>query len=278
MGYCNKPFQIYVVPSWDCNLLCPHCTVRNKPDTYNEKLFLEQLNKLALQYPDGNFILHGGEPTLHFNRLVTLLNTGIITSITTNCTISNDSVYDIINAHDISTATSWNTHRFLTEDLFLQWLSNIKKLKNTPIVLITLDTDLIKLPIEIFINKLKAMQTAGIQEIVFEPLVDNSKDNAFQDEVDTWLCNITDILHSLPWFKMKNRIEDMILRWDYRCNSITLLPEGIYRAGCILGTDCNKILNECLLCDFAKVCKPCVLHTRCSFYPKFYNKIKNNEA
>ena len=45
--------------------------------------------------------------------------------------------------------------------------------------------------------------------------------------------------------------------------------------GCILGDECHRVLDKCLHCNLAKVCKPCVLHSRCSFFPKLYNLIKN---
>lgn len=266
-----KDLTVYVIPSWACNLNCPHCFVKNQPDNYNEELFINALQQLKIQYPTANFTLHGGEPTFNKNRLKTILSQNIITSITTNCITTDLEIYDWINKQDLAVATSWNTNRFITDDIFKVWLSNIKQLKKDPLLLITLDKDLISLPLEVFFNKLYKIQDAGVIDILFECLVDNTLDDSFQTRVDEWLCEFHNRLHTdYVDLKINSLIETQILNWDFRCNSKTLLPNGIVRDGCTMGNECNYILNECLGCDKANVCKPCVLHTRCSFFPKFY--------
>lgn len=263
---------IYIVPSWHCNLCCPHCFVSKQTEEYNSNKFLDALRSLKEKYPDAHFVLHGGEPTLYQDRYYSIMNTGIINSICTNLIIKDEILTDI-NARDIIIATSWNPNRF-TKSLETMWLDNISKLKNKPLILITLDQDLLKYDISKFIKLLKIWENLGIREILFEPLVNNDLDDTFQNEADEWLCSMHHIWKE-NGIKMNNLIEEQILDWNFRCNALTLYPNGEVKRGCILGTECNKILDKCLNCKFASVCQPCVLHSRCSFYPKFYELIKN---
>lgn len=266
-----KQKQIYVVPTWQCNLNCPHCFVHTYNDSFNRSIFMDKLYELKEKYPEATFILHGGEPTLYKERYLELLNTGIINSICSNLVVKTE-IIDDLNNRDLSIATSWNPNRFNTFT-YLAWLGNIQRLKNTPLVLITLDKDLIQYNMNQFIHVLHDLEERGIEEVLFEPLVDNSLDNSFQEKVDNWLCNIYDIWRSEK-LKLKNKIEEQILNWNFNCDSITLLPEGNIRSGCIIGEKCKRVLLKCLKCEYAKVCIPCSLHTRCSFYPKFYEKVK----
>lgn len=265
---------IYIVPSWHCTLHCPHCYVHTYPDNYNEIKFINTLKKLKEDYSEANFVLHGGEPTLYKDRYNKIMDTGIITSICSNL-ITNKAMIDDINTRNITTSTSWNPNRFIKDSLFSMWLDNIEKLNNKPLILITLDQDLLEYDIKDFIKLIHSLEEVGIIEILFEVLVDNKLDDSFQNKVDEWLCNIYDVWR-IERFKIKNVIEDQILDWDFRCNSLTLLPEGDIRKGCILGDECHKILKKCLTCKLASVCRPCVLHSRCSFFPKFYEKVKAN--
>ena len=266
--------SIYIVPTWHCNLNCPHCVVHTQNDYFNENLFMSELLKLKELYPDESFILHGGEPTLYKNRYYTIMNTNVINSICSNLIIDQD-IIDDLNSRNISISTSWNPYRFdfIT---FNKWLNNIETLNNKPLVLITIDKDLIDFDKEKLLKIILKLQEIGIQEILFEPLYDNNLDNSFQHKADLFLCD-TYGLWKEKKISIKNLITQQILNWDFRCNSKTLYPDGKVKRGCILGDECHKILDECLHCKFAKVCKPCVLHTRCSFYPKFYELIKGEQ-
>ena len=267
-----KQKQIYIVPSWHCNLNCSHCFVHLKKDEYNKDVFISKLNELKTNYSEACFILHGGEPTLYQDRYFDILNTNSIDSICTNL-IVNDTIIDDLNKRNIAIATSWNPYRF-NKDTYNIWINNIKKLESKPRILITLDKDLIGYDINLFMQFLKELENLKIKEILFEVLVNNSLDDTFQNEVDEWLCN----LHQL-WkdynLGLNNIIEQQILHWDFRCDSLTLYPDGQVKRGCILGDECHRVLDKCLHCNLAKVCKPCVLHSRCSFFPKLYNLIKN---
>jgi len=269
----SKQKQVYVVPTWQCNLHCPHCFVHKYTDTYNKEVFITKLKELKKKYPKASFILHGGEPTLYPKRYLEIMDTNIIDSICTNL-ITEPEIIEDLNKRDIPIATSWNPNRFNLQH-YLQWLNNIKSLNNKPLVLITLDQDLLHFDIDMFTKVIKDLEEVGIEEILFEPLVDNTLTNDFQNKIDEWLCNIY-TLWRYKRIKIKNLIEEQILHWDFKCNSITLLPDGTVRPGCIIGERCRNILIKCFDCKYAKVCRPCELHTRCSFYPKFYEKVKAN--
>lgn len=276
----NKEKQIFIVPSWKCNLNCTHCPVKNQPDNRNLDKFLDSLNNLQKKYVNANFILHGGEPTYNKLLLKELLSKDIITSICTNLIIQDQEIIDYINNANISISTSWNVNRFVNNlQLYSLWLNNISKLKQKPLILFTLDKDIINIPIKEFINYLLDIQnTNNVSEILFECLVDNSVSEDFQDKCDIWLCNLYDELHSKSSIiTLKNLIEEQILNWNFNCNAITLLPSGDIRSGCIIGETCKQVLNKCLTCSLAKICRPCPLHTRCSFFPKFYKKVAEHE-
>lgn len=265
----------YVVPSWKCNLNCSHCTVKNRPYKEDSEKLLHTIIEQSKLYPNAEFALHGGEPTVNKNLFVKILETGIITGITTNLIINDQEIIDLINEYDIGTSTSWNAKRFSNEQLFNLWKENIKKLKRKPLVLITLDKDLIKMNQSEVINIIESFE--NVDEILFECLLDNTLKDEFQDTVDEWLCEL-----DKQWIAKKvskvNLIRSQILNWNFNCNTKTILPNGEIRDKCILATD-NKqhFLQKCLNCKYNKICIPCRLHSRCSFFPKFYERVLNEK-
>jgi sulfatase maturation enzyme AslB (radical SAM superfamily) len=265
----------YVVPSWKCNLNCSHCTVKNRPYKEDSEKLLHTIIEQSKLYPNAEFALHGGEPTINKNLFVKILETGVITGITTNLIVNDQEIIDLINEYDIGTSTSWNVKRFSNEQLFNLWKENIKKLKRKPLVLITLDKDLVKMNQSEVINIIESFE--NVDEILFECLLDNNLNDKFQDTVDKWLCEL-----DKQWISKKvskvNLIRSQILNWNFNCNTKTILPNGEIRDKCILATD-NKqyFLKKCLNCKYNKICIPCRLHSRCSFFPKFYERILNEK-
>ena len=203
-----KSLSFYVVPSWKCNLHCPHCFVNNLPEKANKDNLIKTIKDCKEKYPDAAFILHGGEPTFNKDLLKELLNLNIINSITSNLMYKDDEITSLLNDNDLYVATSWNVSRFKNEELR-----------------------------------------------------------------DRWLCE----LHQV-WYlnDIKNLIEDQILDWNFGCHSKTILPDGTIHNKCTMADSDHPVrfLNKCLSCKYNKVCIPCSLHNRCSFYPKFYELIK----
>jgi sulfatase maturation enzyme AslB (radical SAM superfamily) len=265
----------YVVPSWKCNLNCSHCTVKNQQYDENEEKFINTIIEQSKLYPEADFVLHGGEPTVNKKLFVKCLKTNVITSITTNLIFSDEEIIELINNYDLSVSTSWNAKRFLSNKLFNLWIENIKKLKNKPLILITLDKDLINMDQKDVIETIKHFE--NIDEILFECLVDNNLGDDFQNKVDDWLCEL-DKQWIEQGIKIKNSIKEKILNWNFNCNTKTILPNGELQEKCILASQ-NKqyFLKKCLTCKYNKVCIPCKLHDRCSFLPKFYERVLNEK-
>lgn len=268
----DKNLTFYIVPSWKCNLRCPHCFVNNISEKANKDLLIKTIKECHDKYPNASYILHGGEPTFNKELLKELLDLNIINSITTNMLYNDDEISDIINKANIDLATSWNPSRFRNNALVDLWNHNLENHKQPVMVLITLDQDLLKLSASEIVSTIKTFK--NVDSVLFEPLLDNSLTDEFQDKVDTLLCEIYkrwDIRH------IKNLIAEQILNWNFGCNTKTILPDGSIRNKCTMADSTHKpvFLAKCLKCKYNRVCIPCSLHTRCSFFPKFYNMMKN---
>lgn len=278
MNYHNTALSdliFYVVPSWKCNLNCSHCTVKNQSFNINKKAFFNTLICQKEEYPNATFILHGGEPTFDKKLFVDILNTNIISSITTNLVFNDEQILEMINDYDLEVATSWNPKRFSSKTLLANWMNNLTKLKKSPLLLITLDKDIINISPKDMIKIVKSFK--NIKEILFECLIDNSLDDDFQNKVDIWLCELDE-----QWItqkiNIKNLIKEYILDWNFNCNSKTILPDGTIQEKCIFANNYKPhVLSKCIKCKYNKVCIPCKLHTRCSFFPKFYERVRNEK-
>lgn len=265
----------YVVPSWKCNLNCSHCTVKNQQYNVNHDKFFNTLLEQKKKHPNAEFVLHGGEPTFDKNLFVDILSTDVITSVTTNLIFKDKEIISLINDYDLDIATSWNPKRFSSERLLNNWLDNLKSLNKSPLLLITLDKDVVHIHPKQFIETLRSF--TNIKEVLFECLIDNSLDDNFQDIVDSWLCSVDEEWLS-QHFYMKNLIRDQILQWNFNCNTKTILPDGKIQEKCIFAKNYKpKFLKKCIDCKYNKHCIPCKLHNRCSFFPKFYERIVNEK-
>jgi len=271
----SSELTFYIVPSWKCNLNCSHCTVKNKPYSFNKEVFFKTMLSQKHKYPEANFILHGGEPTLNKKLFIEILDTDVITSITTNLIFTDKQIIDEINKHDLSVATSWNPNRFSSNELFKIWLNNLKLLKKSPLLLITLDKDVVKMNPEHLIEIIKSFE--NIDSILFECLIDNDLNDDFQNTVDDWLCKL-DEEWTIQNLMIKNLIKEQILNWNFNCNTKTILPNGTIQEKCVFAENYKPhVLKRCLTCMYNKNCIPCKLHTRCSFFPKFYERVRNEK-
>ena len=71
--------KLYVIPTYHCNLKCPHCELHLRDDNFNES-FYDVLSNNNIDLG----VLFGGEPTLYRDRLIKCLKTNKIHSISTN--------------------------------------------------------------------------------------------------------------------------------------------------------------------------------------------------
>ena len=264
--------KIYAIPSYNCNLNCPHCDVHKRNIKINEEKFFKTLLSI-----DADIItLFGGEPLLYKDIFYKCINTNKITNVSTNLLLLDDDLFKTINENSLPLATSWNPKRF-TSDQYKLWLDNIKKFKNTNVsieVLITLTEDLITSDIGEILNVIMDIDdTNTVDGILFEPLVDNNINEAFHERCDEWLCNI----HKHWNFTTKNLIEKNVLNWNFDCSDTwTLEPSGELRLGCPQYTNRN-ILSKCLSCDLASKCRPCMIQNCCSFPKKLYGLINEEK-
>jgi sulfatase maturation enzyme AslB (radical SAM superfamily) len=254
---------LYAVVTNHCNLSCRHCNIKDSADSYDEDKFLSRIKEY-----DGDITLFGGEPTLYKERLMKVLSTNKITSISTNLINLDD---DLIKQYkDIYVATSWNHSRFIDAQYQI-WLRNLKTLEAhgiTCMVLITLTDDLINSNINDFINmvKLWAKEYKAIDSIMFEQLIDNDKTEDFYRLVDEWLCRIYKL-----WKENDIEIENSILyklgNWKHDCTQIsTLYPDGSTVQGCPHRSRIY-VPSKCLTCSAVSKCRPCRLQQHCT-YPK----------
>ena len=267
----RKESLLYAIPSWHCNLSCPHCYVNEKDDNYNRDKFMESLNKF-----NGEVVIFGGEPTVHLDRLYDIinLNKDKIKSVSTNLMILNDELISIYKSlHGI--ATSWNPHRFTNDSQYNTWMNHCKIISDNDIkytLMITLTDDLFEIPILEFINKLKTWITPSLKTIKFEHYVGTESTADYFERTDNWLC----ILYQHWDLEIPLQIADKVNNWKHDCSNIyTLEPTGVIRPGCP-HKQLVSIPNECFNCERFEICQPCRLQRYCSYPKKFAKLVKEN--
>lgn len=263
--------KVYVIPSYKCNLNCPHCDIHNFKDNFNEDNFFNTLNNTEAK----EFILFGGEPLLNKSLFHKCLETNKITSISTNLLLLDRDSLNAFKEHNLSISTSWNPFRFNDIEYRL-WLHNLKLIKTnglTCIVLITLTQDLFDYDHQQLLQIFQQIDdTNAVDGIKFEHLVDDNLDKDFHKKADEWLCQWFN-----NWdFHMENMIEKQVKNWCFDCSQIyTLKPNGDLTKGCPQYSKAI-ICEECLGCNLAKICRPCSLQKTCSFPKHLYELINTN--
>ena len=263
--------KVYLIPSYKCNLNCPHCDIHKIKESFNEDNFFHILNQIESK----EMILFGGEPLLNKDVFKKCLQTNKITSVSSNLLLLDDEYISLIKDYNLALATSWNPHRFNDEQYQL-WLNNLKILSKNNlscIVLITLTQDLF----DYDVKKLTAIfqeidNTSAVDGIQFEHLVDETLPSEFHTKADKWLCEWYN-----RWnFKIKNITFEQVNNWCFNCSNVyTLKPTGVLAKGCPQFTKATYC-HECLNCQLSKICRPCSLQHICSFPKGLYNLINND--
>ena len=261
--------KLYIIPTYHCNLCCPHCDLHLKNDNFSSK-FYSVLKNTNID----SGILFGGEPTLYKERFIKCLETNKVNSITTNLLNLDKDILNLYKKYNLSIATSWNPCRFNDKQYDI-WINNLKLLQKNNlscIILITLTEDL--LTFNSFEKYLKDWDNIkSIDGILFEHLIDYNMKPDLHERADDWLCTITD-----KWcYSYKNLILDKIKNWNCDCSDVwTLNPNGELKKGCPQ-FEKNNFLYNCLQCKMANICQPCRLQHLCSFPKKLYKKVMNYE-
>lgn len=265
-----------MIATYNCNLKCPHCTLRNKQDRFNREQLIESV-KLFANARDR--IIFGGEPSTNLDRVEMIAEILNPTSISTNLIDCPDRLIDLIKRYDCHVATSWNKARFSTDKQYNRWVSNLKKLKDNHIsvdILITLTDDLIDTDPTNIISLIGTWNHAGIiNRVVFEQLVDDRCDQQFYDRVDRWLVSISKIW---PSNYPVNEIENMVNHWRYDCfNKWTIDPSGQITNLCPQATTQYRMIDSCMTCQYNSICRPCVLHKHCTFPKQLYQYVQQSK-
>lgn len=263
--------KVYLIPSYKCNLNCPHCDIHNIKEIFNEDNFFTILKQIESK----EVILFGGEPLLNKQIFKRCIETNKITSISTNLLLLDEEYIELIKKYKINIATSWNPKRFSELEYHI-WKEKLKLLSKNHLsctVLITLtqdlfdydDTDLTMIFQEID-------NTSAVDGIQFEHLVDNKMPSNFHQKADEWLCK-----WYYKWnFKIKNITFEQINNWCFDCSKVyTLKPSGNLVKGCPQFSKAI-ICEDCLTCSLSNICKPCSLQQNCSFPKGLYDLINNN--
>lgn len=261
-----SPHTTYIVPWYNCNLKCPHCDVRQ--DKYDGD-FEKFLNALKILTKDENdiFVLFGGEPLLKTEEFVSIMNTKLIDTVSTNMLLWKPDYSPLFLVNNTSIATSYNPERF-SGDNFVLWLNNLHNARNSGIdilLLITLTESLFNMPLQSFINTLNLIQTTGVYRFLFEPYIGEKECNDLADE---WLIKFHE-----QYLKQQNPMESLIINnlfnWSCNCSTTkTLTPQGELKKGCPQ-FKVTPVPSECLQCELNSICQPCPIQKTCSYPKKF---------
>lgn len=256
---------LYAIPNFECNLSCNYCELKDRHVEYNEEKFLSALDNF-----NGQVILFGGEPLLNKSRLLKILETGKIDSISTNLLLLDEKIAEKLAG--ISIATTWTPNRF-TEKQLDKWIDNLEVLRQNNIdtrLLVTLSEDTVSTKPKMVYGFLKRLGKSSIASVLFEMLLDKSKPKCYYELCDSWLCEMHGYFKDLPYI---NEIEEQIKNgWCFDCSEVyTLYPNGEIKKFCPQFSS-YSINNECLKCDRNTTCRPCMLQTRC-VYPKNFGNL-----
>lgn len=257
---------LYAIPNFECNLSCGYCDLKNKRIIYNEEKFLEVLNNFQ-----GNVVLFGGEPLLFKDRLYRILETDKINSISTNLLLLDKEIAERLKG--INIATTWTPARFKNKDLKVwhEKLGILTEKKIEIMLLVTLSGDTIGTePSKVF-NFLQSLEKYSIGSVLFEQLLDYTKDQEYYNKADSWLCKMHEYFKKL---RFVNEIKEQIKNgWYFDCSEVyTLHPNGEIKKFCPQFSS-YSLNTDCLKCKRNTTCRPCMLQNKCVYPQKFGNLV-----
>ena len=278
--------EVYICPSFGCNLNCPHCTLKNVRNEGNIKSIVNSIKKIKLYNPNVSFTLFGGEPSLLKDNILLVIRDAIGEnnySVSTNLINFSDAFLQVLKEADLPD-TSWNPKRFHTPELYNKWLENLKVLKDNNItfeLMITLTKDLIEQNPQKFIDKVLEW---NVKYIKLEFMIGD--DTLNPEDVDNWLVSLYHLWYSNK--KLKNfenvlfsRIRDVAFNgaeWEGNCNkTLTILPSGNIKERCPY-YEYQLQKAECYNCEYFNYCKGgCPIQEKCVFPKKLFDLIKKEK-
>ena len=277
--------NLYICPSFACNLSCSHCYLRLIKLPKNIDAVCNTLSKVLEYNKDVKFDLFGGEPMLLSEEDLTKLEP-LITSrhltINTNLLDIDDFHFNFLRKAD-SIDTSFDLNRFRNPYEVHKFLLNLDKLKEFNMkfnIMTVLDKNILDMGVDKFLNIIKSMQPKHLELKIFI-----GPDEPDFEKVDDFLCEMfhnwnTDICNL-----MFVEIARMILwgrKWKDYCygKNYTLFPDGRIRMGCPYANEFYE-KKECKYCEFYNVCEGgCHIQPFCRFPKKLYKemcKLNKNE-
>lgn len=255
---------VYVIYTHKCNLSCPHCTIKNIKENFDEEKFWSTYKNI-----NSEIIIFGGEPFLDKKKLKKLLDlNNNVSTISSNMILWDKDIENILADYPkVGIGSSWNPRRF-TESQYNLWLKNLHDSNRVGNINITLTEDLFSYDFNQLIKILNDInEVKSINTVCFEPLVPDYNPK----KGDEFLCRIYDVFKTL-------RIKIDLLKLFSRkyCGSTkTLLPSGDLINDCPQSDIRNlDTFKECFNCPYYKICKPCRKLSTCWFPKNFYELIK----
>ena len=260
--------EVYICPSFLCNLKCPHCTLKNLPNKMDIKSILETL-KFLNENSGQNLMydLFGGEPLLLPENIITQ----IFSVINKKKFVVSTNLLNLQDFHipyfkqAMWVNVSWNPQRF-TDEQYKKCLENIEILHKHNIkinAMVTLTDDLILnyTPNEFYQKIILKWHPYSLDLDYFIGPSQN-----INDKIDDWLVNLYEIWDIDTKFNMVENILTAIkynTKYKDCSNHYTILPSGNIKYGCAYwDTDVIKI--NCLMCELYNFCNGgCKLETKC---------------
>lgn len=275
--------EVYICPSFGCNLNCPHCTLKNIRNEGDINSIINSINVIKSVNPNVSFTLFGGEPSLLKDDVLLSIRNAIGEndySVSTNLVNFSDTFLQILKEADLPD-TSWNPLRFSNSDLYQKWLKNLSILKENNInfeLMITLTKDLIEMTPQEFIDKVLLW---GVKSVKLEFMIGD--DTLNPEDVDNWLVSLYNLWYSNDQLKeyenvLFTRIRDVAfngVEWEGNCSkTLTILPSGNIKERCPY-YECRLQKPECYKCEYYQYCKGgCPIQDKCVFPKKLFNVIR----
>lgn len=285
----KNPKIVYVIPSYNCNLHCPHCTIWKRKQEYNPSKIYECIKDLH----NTEVCLFGGEILLNdldflnkiTNRLIdNKCNVIISSNLVTvreeeNKIIENDLPYDFLKK--VGVGTSYNPGRFNTLQ-FNNWISNLKKLRDKKIrytIMVTLTSSLSKIDVKVFDELMNLNSYIDDPFVKFDNFIGPLTDKDVED-IDNWLVNLYDSCKNKDLYSTFVEMKATIMgnnKWGYTCNNVyTILPSGNLKAGCPY-YEKYQLKDKCMECKYLEFCVGgCCIQPTCTFPKKLFKKIKED--
>lgn len=275
--------EIYICPSFKCNIACKHCTLHNdyKKTSISNIIdtldFIKNFSTNQLSYD-----LFGGEPLLNSMDDIKLLLSHMNgeKQISTNLLLFDKKWTDIFKEFD-TINTSFDTSRFFNHDILNVWENKLNQIRclNIPINIMTvLNNELINTYTPKEFVKLMTERFKPYS-IDFEYHIGSDCDD--KQALDNWLLDLyknglDDSVYFRQYHKIKRSIyTDGSIKYIDCSKSLTILPNGNVHKYCAYYE--NDILkSKCYTCRYFKYCNGgCPLVNKCTYPISLHEEIIN---